>query len=60
MIVDSLISHNGVMRADKQIKLAPERSVVGIAVGDKIRLSEADFNRLSKARFTELHERSGE
>jgi hypothetical protein len=57
LIVDSLISHKGVMRSDKQIKLPPERSVVGIEVGDHIKLTEADFKRLSTAFFDELERR---
>jgi len=54
LIVDSLVDHNGVMRADKQIKLPPDKSVLGIDVSDKIELTEDDFTRLSKAFFDEL------
>jgi hypothetical protein len=57
LIVDSLISHRGVMRSDKQIKLLPERSVVGIAVGEQIALTEPQFKRLSAAFFDELERR---
>jgi hypothetical protein len=57
IIVDSLIVHGGVMRSDRQIKLPPEKSVVGIAVGDRIELTEADFKRLSTAFFEELERR---
>ena len=57
MIVDSLISHKGIMRSDKQLKLSPERSVLGIDVGDQIKLTEADFKRLSGAFFDELERR---
>jgi hypothetical protein len=57
LIVDSLIDHNGVMRADKQIKLDPDKSVLGIEVGDTIELTEQDFAKLSKAFFEELKRR---
>ena len=57
LIVDSLIDHSGVMRADKQIKLPPDKSVLGIDVGGKIELTEDDFTRLSKAFFDELKRR---
>ena len=57
IICDSLITNNGVMRSDKQIKLAPERSVVGLKVGDPIRLTQADFERLSLAFISELERR---
>jgi hypothetical protein len=59
IIVDSLISHDGVMRSDKKIKLPPERSIVGLAAGEQINLTEADFKRLSAAFFAELERRFG-
>jgi hypothetical protein len=59
IIVDSLISHDGVMRSDKKIKLPPERSLVGLAAGEQIKLTEADFTRLSTAFFDELERRFG-
>jgi hypothetical protein len=57
LIVDSLIDHKGVMRADKQIELPPDRSVLGIGVGERIALTESDFRKLSKAFFEELKRR---
>ncbi len=57
IICDSLMNDNGILRADKQIKLTPERSVVKLHVGDPISLTEADFERLSAAFFAELERR---
>ena len=57
LIVDSLITNGGVLRADRQIKLTPEGSVLKLSVGDTIRLSQADFERLSAAFFSELERR---
>jgi hypothetical protein len=57
IIVDSLISHDGKMRADNKIKLPPDSSIVGLDVGDTIKLTEDDFKRLSKAFFDELEQR---
>jgi hypothetical protein len=57
LIVDSLITNGGVLRADKQIKLTPGRSILKLSVGDTIRLSQADFERLSAAFFSELERR---
>ena len=34
IVCDSLLNNNGILRADKQIKLTPERSVVKLHVGD--------------------------
>jgi hypothetical protein len=45
------------MRDDKQIKLTPDRSVVKLNVGDPIRLTGTEFERLSAAFFAELERR---
>ena len=57
LLTDSVMNHDSVMRADKQIKLPPERSVLGIAVGERMALSEDQFERLSEAFFAELETR---
>jgi hypothetical protein len=57
ILCDSLMNNNGVLRGDKQIKLTPERSVVKLGIGDPIRLTEAEFERLSRAFFAELERR---
>jgi acetyl-CoA carboxylase carboxyltransferase component len=57
IVADSLITNNGIMRGDKQIKLAPERSVLGLNVGDRIKLTGEQFERLSAAFFNELEHR---
>jgi hypothetical protein len=57
IICDSLINNHGIMRGDRQIKLTPERSVVKLNIGDPIRLTEEEFERLSEAFFAELERR---
>jgi hypothetical protein len=57
IVCDSLMNNNGIMRGDKQIKLTPERSVLKLNVGDPIRLTGAEFERLSAAFFAELQRR---
>ncbi len=57
ILCDSLMNNNGVMRDDKQIKLTPDRSVVKLNVGDPIRLTGTEFERLSAAFFAELERR---
>jgi hypothetical protein len=52
-----LINNHGIMRGGKQIKLTPERSVVKLGIGDRIRLTGAQFEGLSAAFFTELERR---
>src|SRR6266536_1318828 len=57
IICDSLMNNSGVLRGDKQIKLTPERSIVKLHIGDPIRLTEEEFERLSAAFFAELERR---
>lgn len=54
VVAESLVLNNGVLRQDKSIKLVPEESVLKLEVGDTIRLTEDDFERLSKAYFAEV------
>lgn len=53
----SMTGNGGKLVADKQIKLKPDTSVLGYAVGDRIALTEADFTRLAKAFFTAVEAR---
>jgi hypothetical protein len=54
LISDSLMNNNGVLRGNNVIKLVPEESVVGLQIGDMIRLSADQFERLSVAFFADL------
>jgi hypothetical protein len=56
LMSDSLINNEGVLRGNNVIKFIPDQSVVklNIRIRDRIRLSTAQFERLSKAFFTEL------
>jgi hypothetical protein len=54
MLADSLMNNNGVLRASTVIKLIPEKSVVGLRIGDRIQLTADQFERLSTAFFAEL------
>jgi hypothetical protein len=53
LICESLMN-DGVLRANKVIKYVPDQSVVKLEIGDRIRLSAAQFERLSKAFFAEI------
>jgi hypothetical protein len=57
VVCASLLTNDGVMAADKTIKMDPETSVLGYEVGDAIAVGEADFERLSRAFFAELEEK---
>jgi hypothetical protein len=47
IIASSLMENGGRLLADKQIKLQPDKSVLGYEVGDEIKLSKSDFQKLS-------------
>ena len=54
MLCDSLMNNNGILRDSTVIKLIPDRSVLKIRVGDRIRLNAEEFERLSMAFYAEL------
>jgi hypothetical protein len=54
LISDSLMNNDGVLRGSNVIKYVPEQSVTKLKVGDTIRLTEDDFERLSGAFLDEL------
>jgi len=54
LIGDSLMMNKGVMGMDKTIKYDPTKSVLKYNVGDKIKITEADFAQLYKAFFAEI------
>ena len=54
VLVSSIQLHDGVMTAEKAIRLDPARSVLGIQFGDRIRIDADGFERLSTAFFEAL------
>ncbi len=54
LICESLMNNNGIFRANNVIRYIVEDSVVGLNIGDQIRLSVGEFERLSSAFFDEL------
>ena len=54
MICNSLSQNDGVLSVDKTIKYSPEKSVVKLNIGDKIKLTESAFVALFKAFFAEI------
>jgi hypothetical protein len=54
MLANSLMSYNDTMSEDRTIKYNPEKSVLKYAIGDSIKLREADFLLLSEAFFAEI------
>jgi hypothetical protein len=54
LVADSLMSNDAVLRGNNVIKLIPDQSVLKLNIGDRIKLSAAQFERLSKAFFAEI------
>jgi hypothetical protein len=52
-----LTNNDGVLRGNNVIKLIPDQSALKLNIGDRIRLSAAQFERLSKAFLTEIQSR---
>jgi hypothetical protein len=57
MLSASILTHRGIMTADKTIKYDPEASVLKLRIGDEIRIGEAAFLALFRATFDELRRR---
>ncbi len=63
MITDSLHGNDGrrsivpVLAANSTIKYRPEKSVLGLAVGDLLDLSVSDYHRLALAFLDEIEQR---
>jgi hypothetical protein len=57
VLCDSILKNNDTVLADQQIRLVPERTVLGLVPGDAIELTAEDFARLSDA-FLDAVERT--
>ncbi|MBJ7354270.1 MAG: hypothetical protein JHC98_05540 [Thermoleophilaceae bacterium] len=57
VIANSWMENAGVMAADSQIRLDPEKSITGLAVGDRIVIDEKTLTKLAKAYFAEIEAR---
>jgi hypothetical protein len=54
LMADSLMNNGGVLRGNNVIKLVPEQTVLKLEIGDPIRLSAAEFERLADAFLAEI------
>ncbi|MET0955976.1 MAG: hypothetical protein ABWY68_08485 [Cryobacterium sp.] len=60
LIAESLLTNNAVLRGNAVIKYVPANTVVQLEIGDDIRLTTAEFDRLSTAFLAEIEARMGE
>jgi hypothetical protein len=54
LLTESLMNGAGVLRGNNVIKLVPEASVLKLDIGDPIKLTAAQFERLAKAFLAEI------
>ncbi|MFN2607344.1 MAG: hypothetical protein ABR511_05535 [Acidimicrobiales bacterium] len=54
LLAESLMNNHGVLRGNNVVKLVPEQSVLKLQIGDPIRVTAGDFERLAAAFFTEI------
>ncbi|MEA2385073.1 MAG: hypothetical protein QOH72_5044 [Solirubrobacteraceae bacterium] len=54
LLAESLMNNDGVLRGNNVIKLVPDQSVLKLDIGDRIRLSAAQFEGLAKAFLSEI------
>jgi hypothetical protein len=57
LLAASIMENDGRLVADKQIRLTPESSVLGLAAGDEVRIDEDGFRRLADGYFAEIEKR---
>jgi hypothetical protein len=54
LLVESLMNNHGILRGNNVIKYVPAESVLKLEIGDRISLSAAQFERLSKGFLAEI------
>jgi len=54
LLTESLMNNDGILRGNNVVKYVPERSVVQLQLGDRIRFSATQFEALAKAFFAEI------
>jgi hypothetical protein len=57
MLCASILTHRGILTADKTIKYDAEASILKLKIGEEIRIGEAAFLALFRAYFDELRRR---
>lgn len=57
MLVQALMSPKGLLAVDKTIKYEASKSVLGIAIGERVSLDVDDFRSIADAFFDELEHR---
>jgi hypothetical protein len=54
MLCESVLKSSGMLTANSSIKYDPTKTVLGLRIGDDIKISETDFKRMALAFFSEI------
>lgn len=54
MLCTSILEHDGVLTADPTIKYSADKSVLALRIGDRIALTDVQFEKLADAFFDDL------
>lgn len=54
LLTESIMNNDGVLRGNNVVKFVPEDSVLRLNIGDRIRLSVADCERLAQAFLADI------
>jgi hypothetical protein len=54
LLTESLLNNDGVLRGNNVIKFVPDASVLKLNIGDRIKLTASQFERLAKAFLAEI------
>lgn len=60
LLCNSILQNQGIMTADKSIKYNAAKSILKLQIGDKIQLTETNFELLFQAFFTEMNAKFSE
>jgi hypothetical protein len=59
LLAESVMNNGGILRGSKVIKFIPEESVLKLRVGDRVRLTVTDFERLAEAFLADIQRKFG-
>ena len=57
LLTESLMNNDRVMRVNNVVRFVPEQSVAKVDIGDRIRLTEAQYERLADAFLADIEKK---
>ncbi|MGH9154966.1 MAG: hypothetical protein ACRD1K_03750 [Acidimicrobiales bacterium] len=59
LLTDSIMNNDGALRGNNVVRFVPDESVLKLNIGDRIRVSVADFERLAEAFLADIERKFG-